>query len=94
MLDILIPFGMIFFGIIGVTIYCLTIALRESLRRLSEMNRDLMILLGARDSKNANPLSALVAANRKPRGDIPGVAAEKKKEKEEPKGYKVTVGAR
>jgi len=90
MLDYFVPLFLILLAIIGLTVYTLTIALRDSTRRIAKMNEQLLVLLGTRDGGEAVG-RALVASARLPKKEIPGVS--KKEEKpEEPKGVKFTVG--
>lgn len=88
-----IPFAMILLGTVAVTIYILGVALRESVRRLADTNEKLMIMLGTREG-GAEVGRALVASSRKPAKNIPGVAKPDEKKKDEPKGLRMTVGAR
>jgi len=90
MLDYFVPLFLILLAIIGLTVYTLTIALRDSMRQITKINEQLLVLLGTRDGGEAVG-RALVASARLPKKEIPGVS--KKEEKsEEPKGVKFTVG--
>lgn len=92
MSDYLLPLGMVLLGIVGMTIYVLTIALRDAFRRIAAMNEKLMIILGTREG-GGEAARALVASSRKPRADTLGVAGKPKK-KAEPDGLRLIVGAR
>lgn len=92
MLNYIIPLGIILLGVIGLTVYVLTIAVREMSRQLVSSNEKLMILLGARDG-GPEVGRALVASMKPPKKEIPGVA-QPKPGKEEPKGHTMVVGMR
>ena len=92
MFNYLMPLVLILLGVVAVTIYCLAMAVRDAMKRMGDMNKDLMILLGTRDV-GPDVGRALVAASRRPKKEIPGVAKEAKKD-EESKGYTVVVGGR
>lgn len=90
MVDYLIPLFLVLLGLIGLTIYVLTIALRDSTRQVSKMNERLLIILGVKDG-GEQVGRALVASAKPPAKVIPGVS----EKKEEPKkGFKVVVGSR
>jgi len=89
--SVLISLGIVLLGLLGLTIYVLTVALRDAVRRIGGMNERLMVLLGTRDG-GPEVGRALVASQRPPKKQISGVAGEGGKEP--PKGYKITVGAR
>lgn len=93
MLDYFIPLGFILLGVIAVALYVITMALRDALHQITEMNKQLLVLLGTRDGGEAVG-RALVASSRAPVKHIPGVAdGEGKKENgKEPPGYRITVG--
>jgi len=90
MLDYLVPLFLVLLGVVGLAIYTLTIALRDSTRQIAKMNEQLLVLLGTRDGGEAVG-RALVASAKLPKKEIPGVS--KKEEKpEKPAGVKFTVG--
>lgn len=91
MLDYLVPMGIVLSGLVGLTIYVLAISLRDTTKRLANMNERLMVILGTRDG-GPEVGRALVASIRKPKKGIAGLAETEKKE--EPKGFHLTVGAK
>jgi len=92
MAEFLYPLFFVLLGVVALVVYVLAVALRETTRKLAKMNELLLIYASI---KKVGPEAgrALVAAGRKPKKEIPGVAKEPEKE-ERPKGYTVTVGAR
>jgi hypothetical protein len=92
MSDYLVPMGIVLLGVVGLTVYVLAIALRDTTKRLSDMNEKLMVLIGTRDS-GPEVGRALVAMNRKPKKEISGIA-EPDKKPDKPREFKLTVGAR
>jgi hypothetical protein len=92
MTDLLIPLGLTLLGgLVGLTIYVLAISLRESTKRIADMNERLMVLLGTRDGGEAVG-RALVASSKTPRKPISSLA-NKKKDDEKPKsGVTMTYG--
>lgn len=94
MLDFLIPVGIVLLGTLGLTIYVLTVALRDAVRQITSMNEKLLILRGVQEG-GSEVGRALVAASRPPKKEIPGVAASATKDEgKDKKGYTITVGAR
>jgi hypothetical protein len=92
MSDYLVPMGIVLLGVVGLTVYVLAIALRDTTKRLSDMNEKLMVLIGTRDS-GPEVGRALVAMNRKPKKEISGIA-EPEKKPDKTREFKLTVGAR
>ena len=91
----IIPLGIILLGVIALTIYVLSVALRDTVRQVTEINGKLLLLIGVRDG-GAEVGRALVAASKQPVKPIPGLSKPEKKEKKEPvaKGQHFTVGVR
>jgi hypothetical protein len=88
--DVIVPVGLTLLGgLVGLTIYVLAISLRESTKRIADMNERLMVLLGTRDGGEAVG-RALVASHKLPRK----VAPEPPKKKPEPpkEGVRLTYG--
>lgn len=87
----LIPMMLILLGIVGITIYVLTMALRDALRQIVQMNERLLILVGTRDGNEAVG-RALVASSRRPTKPLPGVATPKKSETKQKPPFTETMG--
>lgn len=84
--------GGLILGVIALTVYVLTIALRDTVRRLGDMNERLMVLLSASGGNEA-AARALIASSR---GALPVREPEKKNEppqgKQPGNGVKITLG--
>ena len=98
MLEYLVPLFLILLGIIGLTIYILVTALKESTKQITQINEQLLIMLGIRDGGEAVG-RALVASAKLPRREIGGISGKKEIKKEDkaetPKpGLRLTVGSR
>jgi len=90
-MDTIIPMVLIILGCCAVTIYVLTIALRDATRRISGMNERLMILVGTKDG-NDSAARALVALSKPPIKKLSGVAQEGKSAVKPEGQIDVTVG--
>lgn len=77
-MDILIIFG-IFCGLLVLLAYILLFALLRSNERITETNKQLMILVAGKETKS-DALRALVASAKPPQGKLEGIAPRKKKE--------------
>lgn len=91
-MDYIIPLFIVVMGVISLTIYCLTVALRDAVKRISCMNERLMVLLGTRDG-GPEVGRALVASKKPPKKETPGVV-KKNDKKQSSAGLRMTVGAR
>ncbi|MHC4867999.1 MAG: hypothetical protein ACYTEX_28340 [Planctomycetota bacterium] len=96
----LVPLAAILLGVLGMTIYVLTMALRESTQRLSTTNERLLVLLASRESEKS--ARALVASARESRLGQGGLATGPDNVKEKPKqpekqelkpGMHITLGS-
>lgn len=91
MLELVVPLGITLLGLVALVVYVLAVSLRETTKRIADMNERLMVLLGTRDGGEAVG-RALVASHKLPRKVAP--EATKKEEKPKPRsGLTMTVGA-
>ncbi len=98
-MDLLIPWAIIAAGLLVLFVYILVMALLQTVKRLTETNKQLLILvagLGGKPETSGSVMRALVATDKPPQGKLRGIADKKKDEK--PKStntdYEMQVGVR
>ena len=91
MYDIIAPFGLILVGLMGLTIYILTIAVKQLTNQITKTNEKLMILI-ASNGGGTDATRALTALARPPQGNLVGVSKEKKPEQKKKEGLSMTMG--
>ncbi len=69
----------------------LVVALLSTIKRLTDTNKQLLILLAGREAK-PEALRALVASNKPPKKKLPGIAIEKKDDKPKNTDYELSIG--
>jgi hypothetical protein len=92
-IEILLPVFIVLLGVVALALYVLGVCLRESTRKLAEMNERLFVILGAR--QGVDTARALVASAKEPRRPTPGLAKKPPQRKEEKSktGVRMTFGA-
>jgi len=90
---LLIPIGVVLLGVVAMTIYVLTVALRDAVRQVAQMNERLLILLGTRDG-NESVGRALVASSRKPTKPLPGIVISEDQESKKTPPFIETMGVK
>lgn len=90
-MDIVIGFGIILAVLVLAVIYILAMAVKNLSRRLTETNKDLMIMVAAKMDRS-DIARALVASNRPPQKDLKGIS-NKKDEPKKKEGISLTYGA-
>ena len=98
-MNILIPWAIIAIGLFVVFVYILVMALLQTVKRLTETNKQLLILVAGFSGKpetNGAVLRALVASEKPPRGKLRGIAGKKKDEESKSSNtdYEMTIGLR
>jgi pheromone shutdown protein TraB len=91
MKDILIPFAIVFAGLIAMVIYVLALAVSNLSKQLTKVNEKLLIMIGAKEGDGV--ARALVAHSKQPSKSLEGISKKDEKKKENPKGITVTMGA-
>lgn len=96
-MGVLIPWAIVAAGLLVLFVYILVMALLQTVKRLTETNKQLLILvagLGGKPEATGSVLRALVASEKSPQGKLRGIADKKKDKK--PKStntdYEMTVG--
>lgn len=79
MVDMLVVFGLVMMGLVGLALWVVTAALRDAQRRLADINERLLLLVGL-DRNGPEAARALVAHAQAPR-QRPPVEAPKPPEK-------------
>lgn len=93
----LVPLVAILLGVLGTSIYVLTIALRESTQKMTTMNERLLVMLAARESETS--ARALVASSRESHRGYGGLATGREEKPKQPlkqemkPGLHVTLGS-
>ena len=93
--NILIPWLMIAGGLLVIFVYILVMALLQTVKRLTETNKQLLILvagLGGKPEVTGSVLRALVASEKPPQGKLRGIAKKDKKSVSSNTDYEMTVG--
>ncbi len=97
-MDLLIPWILIAGGLLVIFVYILIMALLQTVKRLTETNKTLLILvagLGGKPEATGSTLRALVASEKPPQGKLRGIADKKKDTKATTNtDYEMTVGVR
>ena len=96
-MDLLIPWILIGSGLFVLFVYILVMALLQTVKRLTETNKQLLILVAGFSGKpetNGAVLRALVASEKPPQGKLRGIAGKKKDEKSQSSNtdYEMTIG--
>ena len=96
-MDLLIPWILIALGLFVLFVYILVTALLQTVKRLTETNKQLLILVAGFSGKpetNGAVLRALVASEKPPRGKLRGIAGKKKDEKSKSSNtdYEMKIG--
>ena len=68
-------------GLFGFFLSVFSVILFKVIGRLTETNKQLMILVAGKEPKPESALRALVTASKPPKKNIPGIADDKKKDK-------------
>jgi len=92
MKDILIPFAIVFAGLIAMVIYVLALAVSNLSKQLTKVNEKLLIMIGAREGDGV--ARALVASSKEPVKPLRGLSKGDKVKDEPPKGVTVTMGVK
>lgn len=93
-MNTLILWALILAGLFGIFSYVLLMVLLKVVNRLTEVNKQLLIVVAGKDEK-PEALRALVASNKPPQGKLKGIATDKKKDKKpENTDYVLEVGVR
>ena len=79
-------------GLFGVFLSIFSIILFKVVNRLTETNKQLLIVVAGKDEK-PEALRALVASNKPPQKVIPGIGGKKKGDKSGNTNYTMSVGA-
>lgn len=92
-MDNMIMMLSVFVGILVLFCIALLIALLKSTSRITETNKQLLIVVAGKDDKPES-LRALVASAKPPQGKLRGIADEKKDKKNKPANtdYTMSVG--
>lgn len=89
--NILVPFVLIAGGVMGLTVYVLTIAVKQMSNQITKTNEKLMVLI-ASQSINPEATRALTALSKPPQGKMSGISTQKKEEPKKKDGMSMTVG--
>ncbi len=98
-MNVLIPWFMIAGGLLVLFVYILVMALLQIVKRLTETNKQLLIIIagfGGKPEVSGSVVRGLVASEKPPHGKLRGIADKKKDKK--PKStntdYEMQVGVR
>lgn len=81
-------------GIFGIFLVVLSLLLLKVVNRVTETNKHLMIIVAGKDDK-PETLRALVASNKPPKKNLPGIAGKKDGDKKPANtDYKMSIGIR
>ena len=93
-MNIIIPALVIVSALVVVIIVMLLGLLVNTIGRLQDTNKQLMLIVAGKEEKPEHALRALVASNKPPQGKLKGIATGKKKEEKKPTNvnYELTIG--
>ncbi len=91
-MGLIIPMAIIVSALVIVIITILLGALVISTGRITETNRQLMILATGKEPKPESTLRALVASSKPPQGKLKGIAGGKKDRKPANTDYTIAIG--
>lgn len=93
-LTIVVPALIIVSALVVVIIVMLLGTLVNTIGRLQDTNKQLMLIVAGKEEKPEHALRALVASNKPPQGKLKGIATGKKKVEKKPENvnYELTIG--
>ena len=91
---IVIPALIVVSALVVVIVVMLLGTLINTIGRLQDTNKQLMIIVAGKETKPEHALRALVASNKPPQGKLKGIATGKKKDEKKPTNvnYELTIG--
>lgn len=93
-MNIVIPALIVVSALVVVIVVILLGTLVNTIGRLQDTNKQLMIIVAGKEEKPEHALRALVASNKPPQKNLRGIATGKKKDEKKPvnTNYELTIG--